>query len=502
MYTQILDYLNKKFGCSLSSNIYSKIDEWRDWWEGFHKPFHRYKISDGEKIVERDMYVLDMGKKVCEDWASILLNDKTEIVVDDEKASRFLIGKEGEGTGGVLGSNKFWPRANALVEKTAWSGTGAVVARVKGMTNRLSDGEVIPDADARIHLSYVTADCIIPLSWEDDEITEVAFCSQKTLLGKPALYLEMHTLNDNGHYVIENEYFCIGADGQTLTRADLPKGKLAKWETKSPIPLFSILKFAVVNNLNHRQYPDSGHGISVIENCIDCLKGVDLAYNNLNCDFKLGMKKVFMSKNLLQQDEQGRYITPDDVGQQLFTYVEGAASMSGESNQLIQEHNPQLRVDENTTGIQFELDCLSFKAGLGLKHYQFNSGTSVVTATQYNGDRQDMVQNANKHYINVEAFLVQLVKAILWLGKTCIDPSIKADANIKIQFDDSIIIDKESERLRDKEDVRDQIMAKWEFRAKWYGESEEEAKAAIEAIESGEMEDDDGLNDLGDGGDG
>ena len=36
------------------------------------------------------------------------------------------------------------------------------------------------------------------------------------------------------------------------------------------------------------------------------------------------------------------------------------------------------------------------------------------------------------------------------------------------------------------QEVRDGIMQKWEFRAKWYGETEEQAKAAIAAARESE----------------
>lgn len=489
MQVEIIEWLNKRFHCNLTTKYYKdKIGVWRKWWEGYYKPFHHYQISDGQKLVYRDRYLLDMGKKVCEDWASILLNDKTCIVVDNDAASVYLQGADQ--TGGVFGDNKFWDRANKLVEKAFWSGTGAVVLRLINL-HLDSAGQPIPDKRCKVKLNYLDARCIVPLSFDDDEITEVAFCSEVSRMGKSYLYLEMHTLDNNGHYVVENQYFTL--EYGVLKEAPLPDGMAASWHTHSDVPMFAIVKPNIENNLDPDEYPECGLGISILENAIDCLKGVDLAYNNLCCDFKLGGKKVFMSDKLLQKDSDGRITTPDDAGQQLFMWVKQGTSIGGDgSNQLIAEHNPTIRVTENTDGIQAQLDYLSFKVGFGTKHYQFNNATQV-TATQYAGDRQDLIQNANKHYISVEAFLQQLVRAILWAGKNCIDSSIKEDAGVSVQFDDSIIIDKETERARDKEDVRDGIMAKWEFRQKWYGEDEETAKAAIQAIEDGAEPDDDEL---------
>ena len=50
-------------------------------------------------------------------------------------------------------------------------------------------------------------------------------------------------------------------------------------------------------------------------------------------------------------------------------------------------------------------------------------------------------------------------------------------------WDDSIVTDVESERQSDRLDVSMGAMALWEYRAKWYGETEKQAKAAIQLPE-------------------
>ena len=42
-----------------------------------------------------------------------------------------------------------------------------------------------------------------------------------------------------------------------------------------------------------------------------------------------------------------------------------------------------------------------------------------------------------------------------------------------------LIIDDEAGRERDRQDVRDGLLNDWEYRVKWYGETAEEAKAAL-----------------------
>jgi hypothetical protein len=46
------------------------------------------------------------------------------------------------------------------------------------------------------------------------------------------------------------------------------------------------------------------------------------------------------------------------------------------------------------------------------------------------------------------------------------------------------VIDDETRRERDRQDVREGLMNAWEYRVKWYGETEEEAKAAINGMKT------------------
>lgn len=474
MNSEIISYLNKNCGCSLDSSYYKYIDEWHDWWAGFHEPFHRIKTSDGKKRKSRDMYTMKMAKKVCEDWASILINDKTSVKIGNEYSERFIAGDTENG--GVFGSNNFWDEANGLMERMMRSGTAAVVIRLKNASVN-ADGTFRPDTGARIDLNYIDADMIIPLTCDNGIITEAAFCSELCVHGKNRIYLEIHRLREE-EYVIENHIF--KADGGTLADDELPENLPPVIRTGAKRPWFAICKPAIVNPIPG----NNGLGCSVFCNAIDNLKGVDLAYNNFCSDIWLGQKKVFLSKSLMSDMTGGDPIAPDDVNQQLFCYVtESIGDDTGKP--LVQEHNPDLRIKDNTDAVQAQLDYLSFKVGFGTKHYQFNSG-SIVTATQYTGDKQDLVQNAHKHFIRVESFLHGLVKTLLWIGHNYIDAKIDPDAEISVIFDQSPLIDENAEREKDRQDVRDRIMAKWEYRAKWRGESEEQARAAIAEIDGEE----------------
>ena len=479
MNNEIINYLGRKFGCCLSADHYSRINEWRLWWMGFYEPFHRITFENGESCKTKDMYTMKMAKKVCEDWASILINDKTSIKLDHKHSSDFLMGDTENG--GVFGSNNFWEEANGLMERMMWSGTAAVVIRLKNVSVDRS-GKIVPSPQARIDLNYIDADMIIPMSCDNGIITEAAFCSELYLQGSKKIYLEIHRLDGN-EYVIENHIFNADRFGGSLTEEALPEGISAFIRTGSEKPWFAICRPAIVN-----PFPDSnGLGCSVFYNAIDNLKGADLAYNNFNSDIWLGQKKVFLSRSLMSELSGEKKISPDEVNQQLFYYISETID-DGTGKPLVQEHNPELRVNENIAAVQAQLDLISFKVGFGTKHYQFNSARDI-TATQYVGDKQDLIQNAHKHFIHVEGFLHKLVRTILQTGHMYIDEGIDPDARISVVFDQSPFIDENSERQRDRQDVLDGILARWEYRMKWMGESEEDARAAVNEITGDERGD-------------
>jgi len=289
-------------------------------------------------------------------------------------------------------------------------------------------------------------------------ITEAAFVSEGIERGHEYVYLETHTVEDGG-YCIRNAFF----DREDGVLRERDGGKYAQViKTKSPVPFFAVLTPNLANHMDE----SSGMGVSVFADAVDCLRGVDLAFNNFCRDIKLGGKKVFINQSLVNRDESGNVYTPDDVAQQLFVTI-GDTDLA--DRPMITEHNPELRTSDNAEAVQSQLDYLSFRCGLGTHHYTFGGieGRAKLTATQYMGERQDMMQNAVKHQKNVEAFLVGAVRALLWCAAEVYRLPVDAGAEITVTFDDSYFTDTESQRSRDLDEVKAGILTAEEYRKKW-----------------------------------
>ena len=444
-------------GVAPDTEHYRHVEQWESWWRGCYMPFHTFGEADGSGgVIQRRLYTMRMAKKVCEDWAAILLNERTRLCVHDEKGDAFV---QGGGDGGVLGRSDFWTQANALIEKAFCTGTGAIVVRLSGMAaDEL--GNVRPDGAAEVSLEFLTAKSIFPISFKEGRLTEAGFASEVTVKGERFVYLELHLLGADG-YVIQNAFF-TDKNG-ALFPCSLPEGIAARVSTGSRTPLFAIVRPNIVNNVDSA----GAMGVSVFANAIDNLMGVDLAYNNFCRDFKLGGKKVFINKELTKMitDASGRqrFLPPDDVAQQLF--LQTGDDMPGDAP-LIHEHNPELRVPENVQGIQAQLDYLAFKCGFGCRHYRFDGGRAV-TATEYSGERQELIQNAAKHSLIVRRAITDTVRAILWAGRNVLGLDVNENAEITVTPDDSFVTDKLAERERDLKEVELGVLTRDEYREKW-----------------------------------
>lgn len=430
---------------------------WDSWYKGNDAAFHTVTANNGVNVTARPMFRLQMAKKVAEDWANLLLNERTRFLTADPSAQTFL--------DKTLEENDFCANINRLTEKTFALGTGAVVVGLDRAAVA-KDNTLLPDRRTRIRTDFVTARNIIPLSWEQDRITEAAFVCRMNRGGQRVAYLQLHLLESDG-YVIQSR--CLSEE--TWQEIPLPQGILPLVRTKSTLPWFAIFKPNLVNNVA----ADSPMGISVYANAIDSLKGLDLCLDSFNMEFYLGKKMVFLRRDLLTSDQDGQLYAPQDINRQLFMYL-GDKALDGDM--LPREFNPQLRVGDHVAAIAAHLNYLSVQCGFGERFYRFDAD-GPVTATQIISENSTLFRSVRKHELALEQPLKQLMRLILRLGRDISGLTYDTETPLTVQFDDSIIEDKPSEQARDLELVRQNILRPHEYRMKHFGETEAVAKEAL-----------------------
>lgn len=465
MSNAVIIKLNELGYTTIPDSFYSKVYEWKSWYQGDVKGFHNYTVQNGERQVKCRRYSLGMGKKLCEDWANLLMNEKVQITLEGQKEQDFI--------DLVLTENNFTVKANEMQELKSALGTVAYVPRVIGQEISES-GDIVPGNASGIVLDYVTIENIYPLSWQNGYISECAFSSEVTRGGKDYLYLQIHRRENNGNYVIENRIYRY--DNEQL--ADERLVNVKGFENIPPVVhtgsdkrKFVIDRPNIANNVNYL-LPT---GIAVYANAIDVLQGVDIAYDSYVNEFKMGKKRIMVKPSAAQYLDGTPAFDPDDV----VFYV---MPEDTEDGAVVTPIDMTLRTAEHNTGIQDQLNILSSKCGFGETYYRFDGG-SVATATQVISENSTMFRTIKKMEIVLEQALVELCRILLRLGNTAMNAGLNEEVEISIDFDDSIIEDKQTDFSRDMQLLSAGIMNDWEFRMKWMNEDEATAKAALSKMQ-------------------
>ena len=119
---------------------------------------------------------------------------------------------------------------------------------------------------------------------------------------------------------------------------------------------------------------------------------------------------------------------------------------------------------------------LSEKCGFGPGHFDFEKSGGLKTATEIISDKSDLFQNLKKHELVLNDALTDLIRAVVYMDSGALDIPVEID------FDDSIIEDRKSEYQERSQLVTSGVMTKSEMRQWYFGETKEQADAAIAAM--------------------
>lgn len=460
--TDVINILKSLGYSTVPASFYGEIAVWKSWYDGNVKSFHRYQVYNGLQHVDCKRYTMGMAKKVAEDWANLLLNEKVKITLEGTAEQEFF--------DEVCRANNFAVKSNEMQELKSAVGTAAYVVRASGVSVDKETGNVTNSDGAALKIDYVTAPNIFPISWENGIVMECAFSSAVVEKDATYTYLQIHRLGEDGTYIIENRLYQESAEAElTAVRAlsDVPPAV----HTGSASPQFVIDRLNIANNVDNTL----PMGIPAFANAIDQLKGVDVAYDSYVNEFQLGKKRVMVKPGAVKDLDGNPIFDPNE----LYYYVLPEDTTDGN---VIQPIDMTLRTSEHNTGIQDMLNALSSRCGFGENHYRFDSG-SIATATQVISENSTMFRTIKKHEIILENVLTELCRIVLRLGNSIMGKGLNEDVEISIDFDDSIIEDKQTDFARDMQMLNAGIMNAWEFRARWMNEDEATAKAALPKME-------------------
>ena len=415
----VKDFLQKK-GYTVNDNALSKIQVCDDWYSNrIIEDFHKRKTLNG---IPYELSRLNFGKRCCSDDANLC--EVLEINAGD--------GEQADYVAAVLDGSKFNTQYRKQLEKTSADGTTACYIRLDNVTF-MDDGSV---QGGEIKLNYVEADAFLPLTVDNDIVTEAAFSGSTLVKGRKQSTLVLFTI-ENGLYTAETHVF------------DDKGGEVKDKETivqLGDVKPFAVMRNAEVNNLDDME----GYGLPKLWDAIPALKVVDLCYNVLFSDLDKAEKIILVNELLCEFDDNGK---PKMTTEQkkLFVLV-GEKLPDPQDEALIQEYNPEIRIDQITKAFELALSLLSMSFGYGTKKYSFENG-QITTATEYVGERQDQMQELNRQRQEAIRYIQDICKAVMWFANTFQGKAFNLEQEILVDFDDSYITDTEAELERKRNDA-------------------------------------------------
>lgn len=434
----------EKYGYKVNKKAFPYINLADDWYRNKVMPFHKRQTITG---VDYELQRTNFGKRLCADDANLC--EVIEINAQDEPSNQKIIDD-------ILEKNNFQVMYRQQLEQNSAVGTVGAYIRVENAV-LYDDGSI---KGGKIKINYASAENIVILKCVNNQIIECAFQGKSFSKDGSKNTIDMFR-------IVEGKYQCITAyfdeNDNLIEELDpIPLGE---------VPPFAIMRVAEVNNLEDMQ----GYGLPKLYNAISNLEILDLTYNLWRSDLSKSDKMVFLSKSLGKYNEKtGQYELPNEECKKIFMQI--TSKDLPQEGALAQEYNPVIRIDEVEKSMKLVLSMLSAMFGYGTKKYTFEDG-KFVTATEYIGNRQDMLQELNKQRQETTQYITAIIKAIRWFYNN-LEQGDLSDDEITINFDDSYVTNKDEELKTTRDDAMsfDIPQLKIKYLCKKYGIDEKEAQ--------------------------
>jgi len=439
----------KAAGFEPDETMRATVHAWWDWYTAKADWYDHEEIRDGRRYKVR-RHTLHPARRVCREWASAILDDDgTKVSTDAEEVTEQL--------GEWIADTRFIPTAQRALERAFGVGTGALAlwfdAREDGTTD--------------IRARRYDARMVLPLSWDDDGVTECAFVTDAYVDGRKVHQLQMHTLSEEtGTYHVTTRIFDAKTNEETFS-----EGILEDFDALTDLPTFAIIRPALDNVHAEGTYM----GQSVFADAIDAIKGVDNAFDSMQREINATKVKIFASSDMfgVERDKEGKLrpvpMDPDD----LWVVKLDTAS----ANEMYEVFSPAIRTAQLAEALNVALAELGDLTGFGQDYFRYDKSGGLKTATEVSADNSAFMRNIRKHENELRPQLERLLACVLRCQATLNGWAVPEGCDVRVDFDDSIIQDTGAEKAQMMAEVSAGIVPKWMYLVRFYAMEEAEAKA-------------------------
>lgn len=324
-------------------------------------------------------------------------------------------------------------------------------------------------------VEYVTADRFVPIAFDArGRLTSVVFIQVKRI-SEDSFYLrfEFHEWNQDQTLRIQNKAYHTSNVSSIGSPVEL--SVVEEWAALPEDIMYQGVErpdFGYYRNPIKNEVDGSPCGISIYDSAINMIRKTDIQFGRLDWEFESGERAVHVDVTALQTaptlDGKGKtkYVMPK-LNKRLYR---GLNLSKSNGEELYQEYSPEFRDGSIINGLNAYLRRIEFSVSLS---YGDLSDVNDVdkTATEAKIAKKRKYNMVKAIQSNLKDCLEDLVYALAFYnGMT------RSGYEFLCTFKDSILVDEETEREQDRQDVAMGVMRLEEYRAKWYGETLEEAE--------------------------
>lgn len=328
-------------------------------------------------------------------------------------------------------------------------------------------------SEGHIEVDMVQADRFFPTKFNSrGEVTAAVFAESLTVGKKVYTRLEYHQHEGTMYHINNKAFVKQDLDNVEVLGKEVPLTAVPEWVNLQEevtlknvkMPLFAYFKIPNANNVDDT----SPLGVSVYSRAINDIKEADNQWTRLLWEFEGSELAIDADITLFKKDDKGNYEFPKGKDR-LFRMMD-----LDDNAEKYKVFAPAIRDENLINGFNAILRRIEFNVGLA---YGTLSDPNTVdkTAEEIKASKQRSYSTVSDIQKSLQTALEQLVYAIDVMAQLS-GLSGRKKYEMSFDWDDSIVTDREQDRKQDIQDVSMGIMRPEEYRAKWYGETVEQAR--------------------------
>lgn len=465
-------------------DIQKKQAQWYNWYRGDVNQFHTFtqKINGKAKTFERQ--TLNMPKKICEDYTSLIWNERCQIKLENERAQE-IVNK-------VLKDNSFDTDYTNLLEISFGMGMGYTIEYLDGDKTRID---------------YVNFQNALPLEFENSKVTSLLTLGFRKVVEKDKEYYITHFqyhMIENGYYTLKHETYVsdnskvLGIKNNRWLRLIFTEDELRSMLTeKEDVSGKKYYEYEVSYNthkpcfqvhgpnIKNHYDPDAPYRISIYATMLGYFRVADVLFDMLMSEAVDNRTRIIIDHQALLT----KFVENPETGETEFvnyfdendTAFMGIPLKHDDSNQKAIEYlQGDFRMVPLDMALNKILRLIGFRASLGKGYYTFEDGQAYQNEKSVIYSNADTFKSKKKHEMVIGEALEDMVRSILFLeketGRYFGDPYKE---KVEIIFDDSIVEDDTAQIERYIELARDGFIPKYKAVAAALKISDEEAKQMV-----------------------